>query len=122
MQLLKSYISLTDLRFHAYHGVLEQERMVGNDYIVDLRLEIDLSKAMATDNLSDTINYAEVYNRVKEEMQKPHQLLEKVVDAIGQCVFDNFKEVVAIDIKLTKLNPPFGADCRGAGVEVYLKR
>lgn len=122
MQLLKSYISLTDLHFHAYHGVLEQERMVGNDYIVDLRLEVDLSKAMATDNLSDTINYAEVYNRVKEEMQKPHQLLEKVVDAIGQCIFENFKGVVAIDIKLTKLNPPFGADCRGAGVEVYLKR
>ena len=65
-----SKIFLKNIRFHAYHGVLEQENMVGNDYLVNLSLEYDFTRAMQTDELSGTINYAEVYELLKREMAK----------------------------------------------------
>ena len=47
-----SYIYLSNLRFRAYHGVLPQERVEGNDFIVNLRLAYDFDKAMETDDVS----------------------------------------------------------------------
>ena len=70
-----SKIYLRNVRFHAYHGVLEQENTVGNDYLINLSLEYDFTRAMQTDELSGTINYAEVYELLKREMAKPSKLL-----------------------------------------------
>ena len=54
MKLESSYINLLGLRFHAYHGVLEQEQIVGNDYCLDVRMKYDISKAKLSDNIDDT--------------------------------------------------------------------
>ena len=69
MKLQKSYVCLEHLRFHAYHGVFQQERMVGNDYDVSLRLGYPLATAMQSDRVEDTLNYATVFQLVKEEME-----------------------------------------------------
>ena len=52
MKLKDSYICLRGLRFHAYHGVAAQERLVGNDYEVDVRLHVDVEKAMVSDDVA----------------------------------------------------------------------
>ena len=51
MKLKESYIVLQDLRFHAYHGVLPQERLTGNDYVVNLRIGYDICDAMLSDDV-----------------------------------------------------------------------
>ena len=66
MKLKESYIVLQDLRFHAYHGVLPQERLTGNDYVVNLRIGYDIGDAMLSDDVNDTLNYAEVYQLVRD--------------------------------------------------------
>ena len=58
---MTSKISLNAMRFYAYHGVLPQEKKVGNWFSVDLELSVDLSRAALSDQLQDTLNYAEVY-------------------------------------------------------------
>lgn len=118
--LSQSRIFLKNVRFHAYHGVLEQEQAVGNDYVVNLNVNYDFTCAMRTDELSGTINYAELYELVKEEMMKPSKLLEHVVGRIGDRIFSEYPSVTEIQLAINKLNPPFGADCDGAGVEVIL--
>lgn len=118
--LSQSRIFLKNVRFHAYHGVLEQEQAVGNDYVVNLTVSYDFTCAMRTDELSGTINYAELYELVKEEMMKPSKLLEHVVGRIGDRIFSEYPSVTEIQLAINKLNPPFGADCDGAGVEVIL--
>ena len=118
--LSQSRIFLKNVRFHAYHGVLEQEQVVGNDYVVNLNVNYDFTCAMRTDELSGTINYAELYELVKEEMMKPSKLLEHVVGRIGDRIFSEYPSVTEIQLAINKLNPPFGADCDGAGVEVIL--
>jgi dihydroneopterin aldolase len=117
---MTSYITLNDVRFHAFHGVLPQETAVGADFVVNLRLGYDISRAMQTDDVGDTLNYAEVYELVKHQMDVPSKLLEHVAGRIVDAVRKAYPAITSIDLELTKLNPPMGADCRGAGVEIHL--
>ena len=120
MKVKECYINITNLRFHAYHGVLPQERLTGNDYLINLRVRCSIEKAMHTDSVEDTLNYATVYEVVSSEMKTPSNLLEHVAGRIGAHLFDMFPEIKDIDLSISKLNPPMGADCTGAGVEVHL--
>lgn len=117
---MNTYIYLREVRFHAYHGVMPQERTVGADFTVDLRVEYTFAKAMESDDVNDTLNYAQLYNIVKQEMAIPSNLLEHVAGRIAKAVMSAYPEILSVDIKLTKTNPPMGADCKGAGVEIHL--
>ena len=120
MKLMSSKIYLRNVRFHAFHGVLPQEGIVGNDYLVNLVLDYDFSSAMKTDDLQGTLNYAEVYQKVREEMAVPSKLLEHVAGSIAPRLFSDFPEIQKLQLSITKVNPPMGADSDGAGVEVVL--
>lgn len=120
MKLMSSKIYLRNVRFHAFHGVLPQEGIVGNDYLVNLVLDYDFSSAMKTDDLQGTLNYAEVYQKVREEMTVPSKLLEHVAGRIVHRLFSDFPEIQKLQLSITKVNPPMGADSDGAGVEVVL--
>lgn len=120
MKLMSSKIYLRNVRFHAFHGVLPQEGIVGNDYLVNLVLDYDFSSAMKTDDLQGTLNYAEVYQKVREEMAVPSKLLEHVAGRIAHRLFSDFTEIQKLQLSITKVNPPMGADSDGAGVEVVL--
>ena len=120
MKLMSSKIYLRNVRFHAFHGVLSQEGIVGNDYLVNLVLDYDFSSAMQTDDLQETLNYAEVYQKVREEMAVPSKLLEHVAGRIAHRLFSDFPEIQKLQLSITKVNPPMGADSDGAGVEVVL--
>lgn len=120
MKLMSSKIYLRNVRFHAFHGVLPQEGIVGNDYLINLVLDYDFSSAMKTDDLQGTLNYAEVYQKVREEMAVPSKLLEHVAGRIAHRLFSDFPEIQKLQLSITKVNPPMGADSDGAGVEVVL--
>ena len=120
MKVENSYIELKGLRFHARHGVLPQEKVVGGDYVVNLRVHYNISKAMKTDDVNDTLNYALLLDIIKKEMAEPSNLLEHVAGRIGQTVIEHFDEVEDVTISITKLNPPLGARCAGATVEIHL--
>ena len=120
MAVKSSYILLENVKFHAFHGVLPQERKVGNDYQVSLRIGYDISRAMVSDDVNDTLNYAEVYQLLSQEMSVPSALLERVAGRIGDRLFRKFPAIQSIDLTIIKVNPPMGADSEGAGVEVHL--
>ncbi len=108
------------MRFHAYHGVLPQERTVGNDYTVSARIKYDISSAMVTDQVEDTLNYVEVFQVISQEMSVPSSLIERVAGRIGDRLFRRFPSIEEMELRIMKMNPPMGADCEGAGVEVHL--
>ena len=122
MKIAASNILLDDMRFYAYHGVMEQERQVGGEYSVSLTVEADLAEAARTDDVADTINYAALYALVEREMAVPSRLLEHVASRIGRRTLEEYDRVTAVTVKVTKLNPPMGADCKGASVELKLTR
>ncbi|WP_025002111.1 dihydroneopterin aldolase [Prevotella dentasini] len=120
MRVMSSCIHLKGLRFHAFIGVGEQEQKVGNEYVVDLRLRYPFARAMESDDVADTLNYAEVFAVVKAVMAQPCRLLEHAAGNLARRLEESFPEISALDIELTKLNPPMGADCTGASVELHL--
>lgn len=120
MKCESSYILLRSLRFHAFHGVEAQERLVGNDYEVSLRLKADVNRAVESDKVTDTINYAEVYQLVAKTMSGPVDLVEHLAGVIGERLFQRWPQIDAIDVTVLKLNPPMGADCQGVGIELHL--
>ena len=114
------YIHLRNLQFHAFHGVMPQERTAGNDYVVNLRAEYPIEQAMQSDDVTHTLNYAEVYAVVETEMQKPSCLLENVAYRIAQRLFRDFPLRRSIRLEVVKQNPPMGTCGGQAAVEIQL--
>ena len=101
---------------------MAQERQVGGDFLLTLRVDYPLARAMESDNVADTLNYAMLFDLAKREMDVPSQLLEHVAGRIVKAITTAFPEVTSIDLELTKLNPPMGADCDGAGIFLKVKK
>lgn len=115
-----TFIFLRGLRFHSPVGVLGQEKIVGNDIVVDIRIGYPFSQALSSDDVADTLNYAEVYEIIKQEASQPVNLLERLAGKISDRLWQTYPEIASIDLRITKSNPPMGADVDGAGVEIHL--
>ena len=113
---MKTSIKLTDMHFFAYHGVMEQETKVGNSYVVNICMDADFSKACESDKVEDTINYALVYDLVKAEMTKPSKLLEHVAMRIFKSVKFAFPQILNLEVRLAKNNPPIQGEVKCAEV------
>ncbi|MDD7317846.1 MAG: dihydroneopterin aldolase [Prevotella sp.] len=120
MRLKESWIELDTLRFNACHGVLPQERLTGGEFTVSLKVKYDISRAVLSDAVEDTISYAEIFKIVNREMLKPSCLLEHLAGRIGESLFNEIEGIGELQIKVSKLNPPMGAQCNGATVSLYL--
>ncbi len=114
------YVFIDAMKFHSFHGVIDQERLTGNDYTVSVRAGYDITRAMQTDDVNHTLNYAAVYEVVRREMDRPSKLIEHVAGRIAESLFESFPLILSLDVKIVKHNPPMGADCSGAGVEIHL--
>ena len=101
-------IELEGMRFWAYHGCLEIERAKGNLFLVDFRGEMDLRKAAGSDALDDTVNYGEIYQVVKTEMETPSDLLEHVAGRIVKALEVRFPQFVRFSVRVSKQMPPVG--------------
>ena len=108
------------MRFYAHHGCFEEERAIGTHFLVDLQLETDTKTAEVSDSISDTVNYLEVYQVVKHEMDVPSNLLENVAHRVGKAVLSQFPDIKNIVVKVSKLNPPLGGQMESVSVEVEL--
>ena len=122
LHITHSTIFVNDIQLHAYHGVMPQEQLTGNDYLVSVSAQYPINKAITTDDVQHTLNYAMVYDIVKEEMGISSKLVEHVSGRIAQHLMKQFADISAVQVRITKLNPPMGAQCAGAGVEVEMTR
>lgn len=104
-------ISLTDLRFYAHHGMMEQETIVGNEFIVNVSFdihadELKLMEARGEEDLKFTVSYADVYDVIKSEMAIPSKLLETLAIRIARRLRERFNRIRTGSISITKLTPP----------------
>lgn len=98
-------INLNSLLFFGRHGVYEEEKIVGNEF------EINLAVSFVTDEgiisgIDDTINYETIYLLLKKEMEHPSPLLETLVTRITESLHSNFQQIKKISISVYKLHPP----------------
>ncbi len=116
-------ILLEGMQFFGFHGNNPEERELGQPFLVDLEVEADLSAAVRSDSLDDTINYAALYRAVKGVMEgPPRNLLEAVAQDIADAVLGGFA-VEAVRVQVRKTQPPIrDARLGSAGVEIVRRR
>lgn len=95
---------------------------MGAYFILNLSVQTDFSRALATDELDGTISYADLFELVKSEMAIPSRLLEHVAGRICRALFARFPTAESIHLEILKENPPMGAECAGAGVSLDVRR
>ena len=115
-------VVLEGLEFHAYHGVYPHERSSGNKFELDVAVETEFRNSAFQDNLSGTIDYEAVYALVKEEMEKPSKLLERVGHNIAEKILATFPDALSVQISISKFNPPIGGVCKKASVTLEKRR
>ena len=118
---MSSKILLENIKIHAFHGVLPEEKILRTYYILNLTIKADIWKAADTDDLNDTINYAEINNIIHEEMKIPSELLEHVAGRMIEKVSKKFPQITSIKIKITKTKPPMQGEMNGVSVELKKK-
>ena len=111
-------ISLTDLRFYAYHGVMDEEKAIGNEFRVDLTVVIPSCDAIEEDKLEHTVSYADLYEIIAETMSKPRNLLEKVALNIVREIKNRFSEIRNGWIRIEKTRPPIQGMLGSASVKL----
>ena len=106
MKITTTKIDLQDMHFYAYHGVMEQERRVGNHFVLQLSVWAEVTPSLYSDRIEDTVSYAEIYEVIAQEMAIPSLLLEHVVGRIGERLFKTFHQIIHISLTLSKTKPP----------------
>lgn len=116
-------MELQGLEFHANHGCLEQERRDGNLFVVDFTATLNgMEKAARSDNLDDTVDTREIYAIIKEEMEKPRNLLECVAGGILSAVLGRYSaSFTYVKVSVAKHNPPFDGKCEWSRISAEWK-
>lgn len=117
-----STIRLKNIKIFAFHGCLVEEEKIGSDYLVNLSVKADLSKAATSDRLSDTVDYVHLQRIVKNEMAIRSKLLEHVGQRIIAVVFKEIPLVSAVKVTVAKVNPPIGGDVAEVSVTMQSTR
>lgn len=115
---MNTTIHLARMNFYSHHGCFEEERAIGTRFSVDLWLTYDAARASVTDDVSDAVNYALVYQTVQREMAIPSRLLECVAKRIIDAVKAEFPPVTSVKVRVCKLNPPLGGQMDHVSVEM----
>lgn len=111
-------ISLHDVRFFARHGVFAQERILGNEFEVNLTVRVRTSHFdPERDELADTVSYADIYEVVREEMMRPRRLLESVCMTTARSLRRRFPSITEGRISIVKMAPPIPGINGTCGVE-----
>lgn len=100
-------IILKDLEFYGYHGVLPEEKKLGQKFIIDLIMGLDLFEAGKNDNLQATVNYAQIFTGIKDIVEdKCYDLIEALAENIAAFVLGNFQKVQWVKVLVKKPQAP----------------
>ncbi|MGB3345335.1 MAG: dihydroneopterin aldolase [Aequorivita sp.] len=115
-------IRLKNIKIYGFHGCLEEEGQIGSDYLVNLWVKADLTKASITDELHDTVNYVLLQKIVREEMAVRSKLLEHVAKRIINAILEKVGTIQEVKVSIAKRNPPIGGDVAEVSVEMRMRR
>lgn len=98
---------VSGIELFGFHGVSKEERVRGNRFQIDLKIEGEFETALNTDRLEDSIDYSQVVKVVGEiNRAKRYFLIESFADAIANGLFKRFSKIQKISVRVAKLNPP----------------
>jgi len=117
-------IMLEGMQFYGYHGVNPEERVLGQRFLIDVALFVNLRGAGSSDDLSQSISYSEVYRQVKEIAEgEPRNLIEAVAEDIASRLLETYPLAFALTVTVRKPEAPIkGSMLDAAGVTIHRSR
>lgn len=116
-----NYLILNEMKFHAFHGVMESEKKVGGTYSIFLKIGYNFECASKNDTLADAINYAEIFELLKIEMRKSSDLIEHLAYRIEKTILHHFPQILELETEVRKHNPPVNGEMNYASIVRYFK-
>jgi len=115
-------VRLKNMVFYGYHGVAEQEKVLGGKFEVDVELEFNMDAAIRSDHLQDTINYEKIYQMVQDVVtHSKFYLLEALAGKIIAVIFAN-ERIEAITVRIRKPGAPIRGVLDTVEVEISRRR
>lgn len=109
-------IEIENMKFYAFHGCYDTEKRVGNQFLVSVKLDTNLDLPAQSDNVHETINYLQVYEIVRAEMEVVSNILEHVAGRIIEALYTQFSQLQKVSVKVSKMHPPLGGAVEKASV------
>lgn len=116
-------IIIKDLKLYAYHGVNPEEKNEGQNFILDIECKADLSKPCKTDDVEDTVSYAQIIKLVRKVFTaEKYDLIEKAAQEVADGILDNFDKIEKVEVTLKKPQAPIKADFGYVAVQIKKER
>ncbi|MEH7335639.1 dihydroneopterin aldolase [Neobacillus drentensis] len=116
-------IFVNQMEFYGYHGVFPEETRLGQRFIVDLNVSLELKRAGETDELQHSVNYGELYQLCKEIVEgTPFKLLEAVAEKLAGSILAAFPLIDKVTVKVIKPDPPIPGHYKSVAVEITRSR
>ena len=116
-------IFIKGLLIHARHGVMEHEAEVGQRFVIDLELSIDLAESSRTDKLADTVSYSDVVATASAAFKgHNYYLLERSAGAVAEAILNAFPRISMVKVTVHKPHAPIAAIFDDVGVVITRTR
>jgi dihydroneopterin aldolase len=116
-------IFITGLLIHARHGVMSHEEKVGQRFVIDLELAVDLAQAAVSDKLIDTVSYSGVVEAAARAFTaKSYRLVEAAAGAVANAVLSSYPRVASVRVTVHKPHAPIAAIFNDVGVTILRTR
>lgn len=120
---MRTVLFIDNLEVFANHGLFEEENRLGQKFIFDIECELNYKKAMFSDEMTDSISYADIAEVVvKSTTTNTFNLLERLAGEILKNIFTEFSQIENIKLKINKPGAPIKYHFEKCGVEVNVSR
>jgi len=119
---MKATVKVENLKIYAFHGCMEEEKIIGGDYVINICAVCSVGKKAFDDEIGGTVDYVDLARIAKREMSVRSRLLEAVVKRIIDCCFNEISVLDQISVTVSKLSPPIDADVGSVSVSMDKKR
>ena len=119
---MKATVKVENLKIYAFHGCMDEEKVIGSDYIINMKAMCFVGEKVFNDDITQTVDYVDLARIAKREMAVRSKLLEAVIKRIIDASFKEIDSLEELCVSVSKINPPINADVKSVSVTMSKKR
>lgn len=119
---MKATVKVENLKIYAFHGCMDEEKVIGSDYVINMKAMCFVGEKVFNDDITQTVDYVDLARIAKREMAVRSKLLEAVIKRIIDASFKEIDSLEELCVSVSKINPPINADVKSVSVTMSKKR
>tara|TARA_B100000900_G_scaffold388669_1_gene380923 strand:- start:425 stop:793 length:369 start_codon:yes stop_codon:yes gene_type:complete len=119
---MEATVKVENLKIYAFHGCMDEEKVIGSDYVINMKALCFVGEKVFNDDITKTVDYVDLARIAKREMAVRSKLLEAVIKRIIDTSFKEIDSLEELSVSVSKINPPINADVKSVSVTMSKKR